>query len=132
MNTEVFLAQVAVVYLRLMEWYPKCADVYAEQYGELMALGEIKERHPETKTSIANKAMEMEREVKDWCERIASIIRGLAINASHRFPFLAERFMTVASDASEILESYKAELGTYKPNDGLSEEQRQVERQLGE
>jgi hypothetical protein len=129
-RNELFLRRVGTVFQELIRWYPRCVLGYLELYGELIQesetmFGEVWSK-PRTKTQQAEDANQVQKDCQDFCNRMASLLRGLAMQAGVAYPFLAERFHRVAEDAADILEDYKASLG----KDGLTDEQRKTELQL--
>lgn len=127
-----FASDINKVFTQLTAWYP--ANFHALQetllthfeqentnmWGEVWSKGQ-------TETERQQEAGQAQRDCQDYCDRMASLLRGLSAQAAHKYPFPAKRFDDVALDAREILQDYKAALGN-----GITEEQLKVETALVE
>ena len=108
MTTE----QVANVFGHLIALRPECAEGFARLRDGLledytMFGGPVGNNRPAaTKAEL----VEVQKAAQNYCDRMCSVIRGLAFVAGHDFPELGDRFHRIAQAAASVLEDYKTQL----------------------
>jgi hypothetical protein len=130
-RNQLFLSQLNQITRQFIQWHPACWCGFLELnsiiHEEEQAMwGQVGAR-PRSDTERQQEASQLAKDIQGYCDRMAGILRGLAQQAGHSFPELANEFALVADDAAGILERYKIALGS-----GLSEETRKIESALAE